>query len=406
MLQKIAIDELSPGMYVNRVFDETSTIKVRSRGIVRSDAVIAKLKTKGVEFVEIDTQKGTTPEITAHAAARETEAPLPDQNIFENDADETTKPLTADNLKAAEQLFQKAMTIQQTFLDQLRSGKEADVNKLTALTQDILECVFENQAAMLCLSMVQRGNDNLLEHSLNCSIYMAILADAAGFDKQTVEYASLAGLLMDIGLVKLPAELCIPPDQLADSDRLVYQSHVDESLNAIEHADDIPEIVKTIIAQHQERIDGCGYPKGLTEDEIEPLAKLAAVIDEFSQLGMPAPFGCALPTNKILKLMANNQGLDQPLVNRLIGVIGVYPVGSLIKLKSGKLGIVSRRNPSDMLQPQVMTFYSVNSGYFQEIKRVDLSKGQDEIESAIGPDEFALQLPKFFTEVFIPQVDN
>lgn len=307
---------------------------------------------------------------------------------------------------AAEQLFQKAMAIQQNFLNQLKSGKGADVNKLTTLTQDILECVFENQAAMICLSIVQRGNDCLLEHSLNCSIHMAILADAAGFDQQSVEYASLAGLLMDTGMVKLPAELCVPEEQLSGTDLMMYKTHVDESLAAIEHSDDLPEVVKDIVSQHHERIDGSGYPKGLSGQDIEPLAQLAAVVDEFSQLGMSAPFGSALPTSKVIKALANNKGLEQSLVNRLIGVLGIYPIGSLVKLKSGKLGIVSRRNPSNLLQPQVMTFYSINSGHFQEIKRLDLAKSSDEIESSIGPDEFAINLPKFFTEVFIPQVSE
>ena len=405
MLQRIAIDDLAPGMYVNRVLDESSKVKVRSKGIVRSDAVITQLRNKGVEFVEIDTDKGKAP--TAEPCSSEAPEPSTEVKPVSDVSHEVSiKPLTSEGLMAAEQLFQKAMAIQQNFLNQLKSGKGADVNKLTTLTQDILECVFENQAAMICLSIVQRGNDCLLEHSLNCSIHMAILADAAGFDQQSVEYASLAGLLMDTGMVKLPAELCVPEEQLSGTDLMMYKTHVDESLAAIEHSDDLPEVVKDIVSQHHERIDGSGYPKGLSGQDIEPLAQLAAVVDEFSQLGMSAPFGSALPTSKVIKALANNKGLEQSLVNRLIGVLGIYPIGSLVKLKSGKLGIVSRRNPSNLLQPQVMTFYSINSGHFQEIKRLDLAKSSDEIESSIGPDEFAINLPKFFTEVFIPQVSE
>ena len=405
MLQRIAIDDLAPGMYVNRVLDESGKVKVRSKGIVRSDAVITQLRNKGVEFVEIDTDKGKAP--TAEPCSSEAPEPSTEVKPVSDVSHEVSiKPLTSEGLMAAEQLFQKAMAIQQNFLNQLKSGKGADVNKLTTLTQDILECVFENQAAMICLSIVQRGNDCLLEHSLNCSIHMAILADAAGFDQQSVEYASLAGLLMDTGMVKLPAELCVPEEQLSGTDLMMYKTHVDESMAAIEHSDDLPEVVKDIVSQHHERIDGSGYPKGLSGQDIEPLAQLAAVVDEFSQLGMSAPFGSALPTSKVIKALANNKGLEQSLVNRLIGVLGIYPIGSLVKLKSGKLGIVSRRNPSNLLQPQVMTFYSINSGHFQEIKRLDLAKSSDEIESSIGPDEFAINLPKFFTEVFIPQVSE
>ena len=128
------------------------------------------------------------------------------------------------------------------------------------------------------------------------------------------------------------------------------------------------------------------------------------MIDEFSRLGMAAPFGQSLPNNKVLKSLSQNSGLDQSLVNRLIGVLGIYPVGSLVKLSSGKLGIVSQKNPSNLLTPVVMTFYSINSGHYSEIKRLDLAKSSDEIVASIGPEEFALNLPKFFSEVFIHQM--
>ncbi|NVK55678.1 MAG: DUF3391 domain-containing protein [Alteromonadaceae bacterium] len=400
MLQRIAIDELKPGMYVNRVLDDTGKVKVRSKGVVRSALVIDKLIAKGVDFVEIDTTKGTAPE----PEPATTEAVTKDQSVAESA--HTKEAINADGLKSAQALFSKAKSVQQRFLQQLGSGKNADVSKLTALTQHIIDGVLENQAATVCLSMVERGNDLLLEHSLNCSIYMAILAEAAGFDKEAIEHASLAGLLMDTGLANIPHELCIPVSRLAETDALIYQTHVDESLASIDGNDEIPAVINTIISQHHERLDGSGYPRGLKGDEIHPLAQLAAVVDEFSQLGMPAPFGKAYPNSKVLKSLAQNKGLEQSLVNRLIGVLGVYPIGSLVKLQSGKLGIISRKNESSLLHPQVMTFYSINSGNFQEIKRIDLSKSSDEIESSIGPDEFSINLPKFFSEVFINQVDN
>ncbi|MDC8832648.1 HD-GYP domain-containing protein [Alteromonas gilva] len=400
MLQRIAIDELKPGMYVNRVIDDKNKVKVRSKGVVRSALVIDKLIAKGVDFVEIDTSKGAAPE------PLETPAPPVPKSAPAAPSADSKEAINSDGLESAQSLFNKAKSVQQRFLQQLGSGKDADVNKLTALTEHIIDGVLENQAATVCLSMVQRGNDLLLEHSLNCSIYMAILAEAAGFDKEAVEHASLAGLLMDTGMAKIPRELCIPFAQLSTTDALIYQTHIDESLAVLQGNSDIPQVISTIISQHHERLDGTGYPHGLKGDEIHPLAQIAAVVDEYSQLGMPAPFGKAYPNSKVLKSLAQNKGLDQSLVNRLIGVLGVYPIGSLVKLQSGKLGIISRKNPASLLHPQVMTFYSINSGNFQEIKRIDLAKSNDEIESSIGPDEFSINLPKFFSEVFINQVDN
>ncbi|MCP3864965.1 MULTISPECIES: HD-GYP domain-containing protein [Marisediminitalea] len=404
MLRCITIDELLPGMYVNQVLDDTGKVKVRSKGVVRSEKVIEVLRAKGVERVEIDCTKGLAPEENTDTSNNQpTESAEP---VKQADKPKTEKQngFTSDSLQAAEALYQKAVTIQQRFLSQLEAGKGADVTKLSALTQNILESVLDNKDALMCLSMIQRGKDFLLEHSINCSIYMAILTNELGYEQDEVEQASLAGLLMDTGMVNVPNELCVPEHLLNDTQRQTYQQHVSESLALLSQAEGISDTVIDIISQHQERIDGSGYPNKLTDELIHPLAKVAAVIDEFSRLGMAAPFGQSLPNNKVLKSLSQNSGLDQSLVNRLIGVLGIYPVGSLVKLSSGKLGIVSQKNSSNLLTPVVMTFYSVNSGHYSEIKRLDLAKSSDEIVASIGPEEFALNLPKFFSEVFIHQM--
>lgn len=404
MLRCITIDELLPGMYVNQVLDDTGKVKVRSKGVVRSEKVIEVLRAKGVERVEIDCTKGLAPEENTDTSNNQpTESAEP---VKQADKPKTEKQngFTSDSLQAAEALYQKAVTIQQRFLSQLEAGKGADVTKLSALTQNILESVLDNKDALMCLSMIQRGKDFLLEHSINCSIYMAILTNELGYEQDEVEQASLAGLLMDTGMVNVPNELCVPEHLLNDTQRQAYRQHVSESLALLSQAEGISDTVIDIISQHQERIDGSGYPNKLTDELIHPLAKVAAVIDEFSRLGMAAPFGQSLPNNKVLKSLSQNSGLDQSLVNRLIGVLGIYPVGSLVKLSSGKLGIVSQKNSSNLLTPVVMTFYSVNSGHYSEIKRLDLAKSSDEIVASIGPEEFALNLPKFFSEVFIHQM--
>ena len=310
MLRCITIDELLPGMYVNQVLDDTGKVKVRSKGVVRSEKVIEVLRAKGVERVEIDCTKGLAPEENTDTSNNQpTESAEP---VKQADKPKTEKQngFTSDSLQAAEALYQKAVTIQQRFLSQLEAGKGADVTKLSALTQNILESVLDNKDALMCLSMIQRGKDFLLEHSINCSIYMAILTNELGYEQDEVEQASLAGLLMDTGLINVPNELCVPEHLLNDTQRQTYQQHVSESLALLSQAEGISDTVIDIISQHQERIDGSGYPNKLTDELIHPLAKVAAVIDEFSRLGMAAPFGQSLPNNKVLKSLSQNSGLD------------------------------------------------------------------------------------------------
>ena len=141
MLRCITIDELLPGMYVNQVLDDTGKVKVRSKGVVRSEKVIEVLRAKGVERVEIDCTKGLAPEENTDTSNNQpTESAEP---VKQADKPKTEKQngFTSDSLQAAEALYQKAVTIQQRFLSQLEAGKGADVTKLSALTQNILESV-------------------------------------------------------------------------------------------------------------------------------------------------------------------------------------------------------------------------------------------------------------------------
>lgn len=104
-------------------------------------------------------------------------------------------------------------------------------------------------------------------------------------------------------------------------------------------------------------------------------------------------------------MLADSSGrFDQSLVQQFIRSIGVHPVGSLVKLKSGKLGIIVKANKVDPLKPLVMSFYSIRTGHHTEIKRVDLAKVEDEIEVSVRPDEFKISLTKFFREVFLPSL--
>ena len=116
------------------------------------------------------------------------------------------------------------------------------------------------------------------------------------------------------------------------------------------------------------------------------------------------PHKNSITPTQALKRLTATENLDQELVKQFIQCIGVRPVGSLVRLKSGKLGIVSKLNPKDPVSPHVMTFYSVTSQHFNEVKRVDLSLYDDEIVSGVKPEEFSLNLPKFFKDVFVNQM--
>lgn len=405
MLEQVPIDELRPGMYVTQVLQQSGTLHMRSQGIVKSQSIVDTLKKKGILLLEVDIAKSKhhhNEQTRVDALANEEQTPANEPSASES---KTAKPKPLDNasINEAHDLYENALSIQSKFVTALNKGAVTDLSPMTSLSCSLIESVFDNGDALSCLTLIKDTDNYLLEHSINCSVLTGIFCKFLGYDRDSIEQASLGALLMDTGMSSIPADIRRPTAALSDDDLAVLKTHVEIGATLVERCGDIPDLSLQVIEQHQERVDGSGYPNGLKNDEISEFARIAAIVDTYDELTSQHPSQQSLTPMQALKRLSDSTGLDQTLVNQFIQCIGVHPVGSLVKLKSGKLGIVSKINPKDPISPHVMTFYSVTSNHFNEIKKIDLSHYDDEVVSGVRPEEFRINLPKFFKEVFVHQ---
>lgn len=392
MHKNLSIDELKPGMFVSQVTEQTGKIRVRSGGLVKTAAVIEQLRERGIRRIDVDLSRSTLP---AEAIASDT---MPS-------ATKPEKPTaTPQAIVQADALYQKAVSLQSNLVKSLKNGAANGLKDADTLSHSIIESVFDNQDAISCLTMIKNADEYTLEHAINCSVLMAIFAAERGFDRDTIDNICMGTLLMDIGMSLLPPELRQQNAPLTADDKAVIESHVEQGLALVEQYEDISDLALTIVAQHHERVDGSGYPAQLQGEEISEFARMAAIVDTYDAMISNRPHQPSVTPAVALKRLTKNPGLDQNLVKQFVTLIGVHPVGSLVQLASGKLGIVVKTNASDMLKPVVMVFYSVNGGHYSEVKRVDLASMNDEIVGGVRPDDFNINLPKFFRDVFVHQM--
>ncbi|AXR05602.1 HD-GYP domain-containing protein [Salinimonas sediminis] len=384
MLKDISIDELQPGMYVSRVLEQTGSMRVRSGGLVKSEAIIEQLRAKGIVRIEIDYAR-------SKLTSKQHKA-LP--------------PATGAAFLKASALYTKAVSLQKNLLEQLKNGATRDLNSADELARHIIDNVFENQNAMACLAMIKNADEYLLEHSINCSILMAIFATHLSFNRATVDELCTGALLMDVGMAQIPELIRLKQGSLTTDEWQVIQSHVPKGLALVDGFAGIAKDVRQIIAQHHERVDGSGYPEQLEGNSISLFARMAAIVDSYDAMISNRSHQRAVAPAVALKRLSTQTGLDQQLVRQFVRCIGVHPVGSLVKLQSGRLAIVAQANQEDMLKPVVMTFYSINSDSYSEIKRLDLTKTNDDIVASVRPDDFGINLPRFFRDVFIHQMPD
>ena len=399
MLEQVPIDELIPGMYVNQVLEQKGALKMRSKGIVKTQAIINALKAKGILVLEVDMAKSKLPETKPS-----TPSPSAQDKVNEDRPKAVAKPVGRESISEASDLYENALTIQSSFLKGLKNGAVKDLSPMESLSESLIESVFDNKDALSCLTMIKETDKYLLEHSINCSILGGIFCEYLGYDRDTIEQVSLGILLMDIGMSSLPDEIRNNTGKFSSDDWEVMKTHVEIGVDLVEQCGEISDLSLNIVEQHHEHVDSSGYPKGLAGEEISEFARIAAIVDAYDAMTSNRKHKDSITPTQALKRLTNSEHLDQDLVKQFIQCIGVHPVGSLVRLKSGKLGIVSRANPKDPVSPQIMTFYSVTSQHFNEVKRIDLAVHDDEIVSGVRPEEFNLNLPKFFKDVFVNQM--
>lgn len=395
MHKTISIENLQVGHYVNCVVEQKGNVQLKAKGKVTKTDFIATLVSKGITKIEVDLSKSDVLNDTPSSEVLD-EPDQPKLNL--------NKEVSSDSLEKANDLFMQAIICQGEFIDQLQKGAVNDLSPIKNMSEQLIENLFDNPNALSCLTFIKDTDQYLLEHSLNCCILMAMFAEHLKYSSEVIEALSLGALLMDIGMASIPTELRMHNGELTESDWHVIKGHVDEGLDMVEQNEDLDSIAKTVIAQHHERIDGTGYPQGLLGDDVSVYGRMAAIVDTYDAMVSHRPHRKALPPAVALKRLASTPGLDSGLVRQFIARIGIHPVGSLVKLKSGNLGIIAKANPKDMLNPVVMTFYNIRGAHYNSVKRLDLSKIDDEIESSVEPSDFNMNLPKFFKDVFINSV--
>ncbi|TRY31825.1 HD-GYP domain-containing protein [Aliiglaciecola sp. M165] len=390
MLQAIDIDDLKPGMFVNNVIEQTGTLKIKTKGLVKTEKSVALLKAKGVVKLEIDLTRGD---------GLEQPADQPTKNSA--GASSSPREMTdQEQIEAAIKLYDQALTIQSKFFKRLEVNDTPSLEAVKDLSLGIIDAVFEMPNGLCCLSLLNKTGRYLLEHSVNCSILMTMFGQHKGMSKTEIEDLSLAGLLMDVGMTNMPKDITQSSKKLTDAEKEVVTTHVDIGLDLVERCGSISDNVRDVIYNHHERFDGSGYPDAQSDVDVSQYARMAAIVDSYDAMISERLFKKAITPSRALRRLLQDNGYDQTLVAEFIQCIGVHPVGSLVKLNNDRLGIVVRGNKDVPLQPVVATFYHLKTGNYSEVKKIDLSQSKVQIEGAVRPEEFGLNLTKFFREIF------
>lgn len=390
MLKTFDIDELEEGMFVDSIAKQQGTFKITSRGRVNSKEAIKQLKNKGILSVVVDMSKQLKSEVV------EPETPKPEQ-----EPEAPVEISFEEELEVATKLHTKGKQIQKTMLESISKKLPIDIAIPEAFTNNLVSSIDRNPNALMCMTKIREKDTYLLEHSLNVAILLANFGSHVGLAEEQVQELALSGFLHDIGKIKIPDHILHKPGRLTDQEMTIMKDHVYYGTKVLIEMG-IPESIVETIGQHHERLDGYGYPDGLRGDEITQFGRMIAIVDTYDAITADRCYKVGMSSKKALQILVQDspEKYDGELVKQFVQCIGIFPVGSLVKLNNEKIAMVLKQHPVHGTKPVVKVFYSIRGNHYVEPKEVNLatvSNGVKIVDAVIASD-FKLDFNKYFNE--------
>ncbi len=271
-----------------------------------------------------------------------------------------------------------------------RMGLLADSSVARGLVEDISDSVIRNPGALVSLARLKRADTYTYMHSVAVCALMVALARQLQLDEAQTLAAGMAGLLHDIGKAKVPLEVLNKPGRLTDDEFTVVKGHPEHGHAMLRAIGDVDADVLDACLHHHEKMDGTGYPHRLEETQIGLMARMTAICDVYDAVTSDRPYKKAWDPSEALRRMAEWSGthFDKRLFQAFVRSIGIYPVGSLVRLASGRLAVVVEQTDS-LIAPRVKVFYSTKSQMRVLPEVLDLGRMVNEkIVAREDPDEW------------------
>lgn len=388
MIDELKLCELKVGHFVIEIAKQQGNFHLSNADYIKSLAVIENLKSKGVKTVRIDTGKSQLPvEATTPKAADKSKNSL-------GKSLPTEHPVMLE-INHAKTLFKKSKEISSKVFDDASSGRKIDIGPVVEITNNTIDTIFTNPDALACIINLRQKDDYLLEHSVAVSVLMALFCRFLKIDKDITHELTVGAFLHDVGKIMVPDNILHKPGKLNESEFSIMKTHVNHSISIIKGIIGVSPLSLEVAALHHEKINGAGYPFNIAGKDISQYGRMIAICDVFDALTANRVYKDGYSHVKsfsILQHLADDGQLDSQLVKAFIKCMGVYPVGSLVKLGSNKLAIVEGRNEDDPANPVVRSFYNPQEKCYEESIGIDLSTNDDFIEKGVRADEFDLDM--------------
>ncbi|MDX1375932.1 MAG: DUF3391 domain-containing protein [Burkholderiales bacterium] len=367
--REISVDELRYGMYVAKLDRPWTDTPFMFQGFVLQNEKQLDTLKKFCKKVFVDPEK-VDRKTEEEAVARATAA------VRGNTVYKETVSVEAE-LPRAERVYERSTVVVTEIARTVPAKGTIDTERTQQASQQITESVVRNPDAMTLLSKMQEKGSGVLSRAVEVSVMMTVFGRFLQYAEDQLHTLSMLGLLQDVGKLRLPAPMLKKTTAWLPQEQELFKTHVNHSVEILSKTSGLPPDFPGLASLHHERYDGSGYPRGLKGNAINLLGAIAGLVDAYDMLVAPAPWGENMTPSTALGVLYRNRGekFTPGLVEQFIQCMGAFPVGSVIEMQTGEIGVVISQNPVKRLQPRIMLVRDAGGGPIKPHLVLDLTRG-------------------------------
>lgn len=371
MIREIAVQDLRVGMFVKKVKGPWMQNPFWRNEFLLSAKELELIRSSAVTRVWIDCARGAAPADDAADAPR---APAPTLLEAAQGADlaagaglagaelaEGSPGSWDQELARAAVIIRRAQGAVHDMIQDARMGRAVDLAAASRVAQEIADSVARNRHALISLARLKTADQYTYLHSVAVCALMAALARQLNLGAAEVGQASLAGLMHDLGKAEVAMDILNKPDRLTDAEFAIVREHPRLGHAMLLRAGVSDTAVLDVCLHHHEKLDGSGYPEALDGPRLSLMARMGAICDVYDAITSNRPYKRGWDPAESLKRMNAWCGshLDTQVFHAFVRTLGIYPVGSLVRLDNGMLAVVVEQGSTTLLKPRIKAFFSI-----------------------------------------------